>query len=306
MSAGDETAPVGAAPGRVSSAFRSFARSRFSSLPAPLRRTMLHARGRYAPWEDGFDFTPPRPGRAEVIGAPDFVGIGVQKAGTTWWFRLVTSHPLVAHRDDIHKERHFFDRFAARAFGVEEVRRYHGWFPRPVGTVTGEWTPDYLHLSWVPPLLAEAAPDAKLLVLVRDPVERFRSGLSHHREHRGALTAEAYADALARGFYDHALGQWERVFPREQILVLQYERCVRDPMGELQKTYRFLGLPYFEPRELEARVNGGREQTMLSDDALRRLRDVYAPDVQALVDRIPEVDLALWANFCGSARACKW
>ena len=163
---------------------KDLARSTFLTLPAPVRRAVLHTGGRFAPWEDGFDFTPPQPRPGEVAGPPDFVGIGAQKAGTTWWFALIASHPGVAQRDDIHKERHFFDRFAARSFGAEQCTQYHGWFPRPAGMVTGEWTPDYMHLGWVPSLLADAAPRTRLLVLLRDPVERFQSGLAHHRGHR--------------------------------------------------------------------------------------------------------------------------
>lgn len=280
------------------------ARSTFLKLPEPMRRAILHARGRYAPWEDGFDFTPPRPAPGEISGPPEFVGIGAQKAGTTWWFGLVASHPGVAHRDDIHKERHFFNRFAARSFGSEECARYHAWFPRPVGMVTGEWTPDYLHLGWVPPLLAEAAPRARLLVLLRDPVERFRSGLAHHRGHWGALTAEAYADALVRGFYAQALEEWTRHFPREQILILQYERCVRDPLGELQRTYNFLDLPPFIPDGVAERVNESRAaQLTLPEDARRRLCELYAPDVLALSASTSEIDTRLWPNFASLIRA---
>jgi hypothetical protein len=287
----------------VATRLRDLARSTFSTLPAPMRRAVLYARGRYAPWEDGFDFTPPRPGPGEVTGAPDFVGIGAQKAGTTWWFGLIASHPRVAHRDDIHKERHFFNRFAARSFGSAECAQYHAWFPRPEGAVTGEWTPDYLHLGWVPPLLAEAAPRARLIVLLRDPVERFESGLAHHREHRGALTAEAYTDALVRGFYGQALGEWTRHFPPEQILVLQYERCVQDPLGELQRTYRFLDLAPFTPDEVTKRVNGSRARLTLPDGARRRLRELYAPDVLALATSTPDIDPSLWPNFTRLVRA---
>lgn len=287
-----------AATGNVSTTLRDLARSTFLVLPEPMRRAVLHAGGRYAPWEDGFDFAPPRPGPGEVSGPPEFVGIGAQKAGTTWWFGLVASHPGVAHRDDIHKERHFFNRFAASSFGAGERARYHAWFPRPSGMVTGEWTPDYLHLGWVPPLLAEAAPRAKLLVLLRDPVERFRSGVAHHRGRNGALTAGAYSDALARGFYGQALSEWMRHFPREQMLVLQYERCVRDPLGELQRTYRFLDLPPFVPDEISERVNESRTQLALPGDARLRLRELYAPDVLSLVAGMPEIDTRLWPNFC--------
>jgi hypothetical protein len=282
---------------------RDFARTTFSSLPAPMRLAILHARGRYAPWEEGFDFTPPTPGAGEVTGPPEFVGIGAQKAGTTWWFDLVIAHPLVAHRTDVHKERHFFDRFATRAFGPEECVQYHGWFPRPTGAITGEWTPDYLHQGWVAPLLAQAASQARLLVLLRDPVERFRSGLAHHREHRGTSSAEVYTDALVRGFYDQALGHWVRHFPREQILVLQYERCVQDPLGELQRTYRFLDLPAFTPEVVAERVNRSKGWLALPDDARRRLVELYASDVLALAASTPDVDLDLWPNFSSLVRA---
>ncbi|HTU37560.1 MAG TPA: sulfotransferase [Acidimicrobiales bacterium] len=282
---------------------RDLARSTFLRLPASMRQAVLHARGRFAPWEDGFDFTPPVPGPGEVAGPPDFVGIGAQKAGTTWWFGLIASHPEVAHRADIHKERHFFDRFATNSFGPEDCAQYHGWFPRRAGTVTGEWTPDYLHLGWVPPLLMETAPRAQLLVLLRDPVERFGSGLAHHRGHRGALTAEVYADALVRGFYGQALEEWRRHYPPEQILVLQYERCVQDPWGELERTYQFLGLPPFRPDAVTEHVNKKRTEVALPDDACRRLREVYAPDVMKLVESTPDVEPSLWPNFSRLVRA---
>lgn len=281
---------------------RDVARSAFLALPAPLRRTALHAAGRYAPWENGFDFTPPPCRAGEVTGPPEFVGIGAQKAGTTWWFSLVTSHPDVAHRVDLHKERHFFDRFVARSFDASDCARYHGWFPRPAGKITGEWTPDYLHHSWVPPLLAEAAPRSRLLVLLRDPVERFRSGVAHHRAHRGALTTEVYADALERGYYGRSLALWTRHFDPEQVLVLQYERCVADPLAELDRTYRFLGLAPFEPADVVRRVNDRRVDVELAADARHRLTELYAPDVAALAAGTGQIDLSLWPNFASLVR----
>ncbi len=161
------------------------------------------------------------------------------------------AHPDVFSRDDIHKERHFFGRYATRPFGPQECSLYHEWFPRPPGRLTGEWTPDYIHLPWVPALLARAAPRARLLVLLRDPVDRFRSGLAHRRRDRGRLTVEAWQDGIERGFYDEALHRWLAHFPPEQILVLQYEHCVADPAGQLARTYRFLGLEPFVPQRWE-------------------------------------------------------
>ena len=269
----------------------------FSKLPPSARLAFLHARGRYAPWEEGFDFTPPALGPGEVTGAPEFVGIGVQKAGTTWWHGLVAAHPQVSVRPDIHKERHYFDRFAVKAFGPADVAQYHGWFPRRPGTVAGEWTPDYLHLAWVPGLLARAAPEARLLVLLRDPIERLRSGLSHHRAQRGRVTAEVWADAVDRGFYDQQLAGWASFFPPDRILLLQYETCVADPAGELARTYRFLGLDPFVPEGLSRRVSATTRTVPLPHDVRERLVDLYTADVSALAKNHPELELRRWPNF---------
>jgi len=52
---------------------------------------------------------PPPPPPGFVTGPPDFVGVGAQKAGTTWWFRLIEAHPGVYHDPDQRPELHFFD-----------------------------------------------------------------------------------------------------------------------------------------------------------------------------------------------------
>ena len=258
---------------------------------------MLHRAGLFAPWEAGFDPTPPPPAAGEATGPPDFVGVGVQKAGTSWWNELVCAHPAVTARPDIHKERHYFARYAVEAFGADDVARYHGWFPRRPGTLAGEWTPDYLMFPWVPPLLARAAPEARVLVLLRDPVERFRSGLSF-RLAQGAHDAEAVrADAVRHGWYGRHLRELAAHVDPARILVLLYERCATDPAGELARTYAFLGLDPFVPDDVRREVNTSGVKVTLHEDARRRLAELYAPDVALLADDHPELDLGLWPNF---------
>jgi Sulfotransferase domain len=277
---------------------RDQARKAFLRLPPGARRTVLHALGRYAPWEEGFDHTPPPPPPGERTGPPDFVGIGVQKAGTTWWYGLITAHPSVSSRQGFHKERHFLDRYGANPFRAADVERYHGWFPRPAGTITGEWTPDYFSYPWAPRLLRRAAPDVRLLLLLRDPVDRFRSGLTHLGTMGAPRDATAVTDAIQRGFYDRLLRGWLEAFDRDQMLVLQYERCVADRDTELARTFLHLGL---EPRTPppEARGSSGRPRPTddLDEEVRARLVDLYATDVAALAARLPELDLRLWPNF---------
>lgn len=278
---------------------RAAAAAAFGRLPAGIRRAVLHRTGRFAPWEDGFDFTPPLPGPDEVTGPPDFVGIGAQKAGTTWWYELLAAHPGVWSRPDLHKERHFFDRFGAAGFGTEDALGYGRWFPRRPGTVTGEWTPDYLHWPWVPELLARAAPDARILVMLRDPVERFCSGLAHEWRNGAPRRPATVADAVARGRYFHALQRWWDHFDRSRILVLQYERCVDDTRSQLARTYEFLGLDgTFVPAGLERPVGATGSGRFVPDEELRRrMVAVYEADVAALVDHVPDLDVTRWPNF---------
>lgn len=258
---------------------------------------MLRGTGNFAPWEDGFALTPPVPAPGEVIGPPDFVGIGVQKGGTSWWYELIAAHPGVSASEGIHKERHYLSHFGLEPFGPAEVEHYHGWFPRRAGTITGEWTPDYLSYPWVPALLAQAAPEAKLLVIVRDPVERFRSGLSF-RLSMGALATEATeSEAVRQGFYAASLRRFLDYFPADQLLVLQYEQCAADPAGQLAVTYRFLGLADHVPEDLRREVNVSGAKVAIHPDARRRLIDLYAPDVDELVASFPGIDRSLWPNF---------
>jgi Sulfotransferase domain len=274
-------------------------RRAFMRLTPSQRLALLHAVGRFAPWEGGFDFTPPPLAEGEQAGPPDFVGIGVQKAGTTWWHQLISSHPDVWSRADLHKERHFFDRFGAKPFRASDIVAYHGWFPRPEGKVTGEWTPDYFTMPWTPPLLQAAAPAAKLLLLLRDPVERFRSGLDHQKQVGLPCDGATIADAVNRGFYDRALSWWEEHFDHRQLLILQHERCVVDRDRQLGATFAFLGLDDHRvpETELPSRAGASSASSSLPDELRQRLVDLYAPDVLAVASRLPEVDLSLWPNF---------
>lgn len=269
-------------------------------LPRGLRDRIRRSVGPFAPWEAGFDHTPPRPGPGEQPAPPDFVGIGAQRAGTTWWFDLLVDHPGVFHRPGVHKELHYFSRFTTDQFDQSSIDTYHQWFSRPSGCLCGEWTPDYMTQSWVAPLLDAAAPETHLLVILRDPVERFISGVVHSE--MGALSHEGllFADAVERGMYARALASWRKAIVSGRLLVLQYERCVSDPAGELARTYRFLGLDDAHiPRDLTVPKSPTPESARveLSPDARRRLVQLYRDDVEELASLLPDLDVSLWPNF---------
>lgn len=233
-----------------------------------------------------------------TVGPPDFVGVGAQRSGTTWWYRLIVRHPdVVADRGD--KERHFFESFCNETPSAEELTTYDRLFPRPPHALRGEWTPRYMFDPWTPPLLARAAPRAKLLVLLRDPIERYRSGLALAVNQGRPVTETVHNLSLARGLYLQQLERLLRYFDRERLLVLQYERCARDTVAELRTTYAFLELNAIAPPRdvLAQRPNLSEAKPALTPELEQELRRTYVPEVAALVEHFPEIDLDLWPNF---------
>lgn len=242
---------------------------------------------------------PPCPPGWEV-GPPDFVGVGAQKAGTTWWFRLVSSHPRVHQDENQRPELHFFDRYHSEWPSEDGIERYHRLFPRPPGSLAGEKTPEYMADYWVPAMLREAAPDARLIVLLRDPIERYRSALTHGSLRDWPKERRTESDVFHRGLYVPQLQRLADHFDRSRILILQYERCIVDPAGELAKTFRFLGLEDHALTEDELRRPWHPTRVEKVDIVAQRqalLQRLYERDVQALSTVVPDLDVTLWPNF---------
>ena len=246
---------------------------------------------------------PPRPPPCPAgwqTGPPHFVGVGTQKAGTSWWNALIHRHPAVHRAGGQPKELHFFDSAWEEPFGQWDFERYRRYFPRPPGGVTGEWTPGYLIDFWTPELIARAAPDARILVLLRDPLERFRSGITHQLAvSRADLTHRDIQGAFGRGLYAPQMRRLLDAFPAERVFVGQYEACRADPATELARTFRFLGLKGVElsADAYRAEVNPTTRPKFEPTPSLRRaLLDGYAPDMEQVAAIVPSVDLSLWPS----------
>jgi hypothetical protein len=274
-------------------------------LPLDQRADLRHLLGRFHPGEDGFDLTPPRSRPGETTGPPDYVGVGATASGSAWWHRLLLDHPGVAWRPDLPPARHFLSHFAAEPFGPGSVARYHGWFPRRDEMLAGEWTPTYASFPWVAPLLAEAAPGARVLFMVRDPVARLGVALADAAERRVAQAGTATAEAIDGGCYGTQLRQLLRYVPAHRVLVLQYERCLEDRDGQLAATYRFLGLDdTYRPRRWP-RPSPPRPAPVagpLDPDTRDRLVALYADEVAELHALAPALDLDRWPLFADQGR----
>ena len=241
--------------------------------------------------------TPPTAPPGWTAGPPDFVGVGTMRSGTSWWWSRMVCHPGIALPNP-YKEAHFFDHYG-RVADVDPAE-YHRYFPRPSGTLTGEWTPRYIYDFWTPPMLRRLAPAAKILVSLRDPVERYLSALAF-AESRGFAPSQSMLHyQYERSLYGRQLQTLLAHFPREQVLVLQYERCVTDIPGQIRRTLEFLGLDPADWRPGDApadRVNAGRAEKPRLDAATRAaLETALAADLADVLALCPELDPGLWPS----------
>lgn len=162
---------------------------------------------------------------------PTFLGIGVPRAGTTWLYNLLASHPDVyvpARR----KEIHYFDQH------YDQGLEWYGKFFPSASRVTqyralGEITPHYLYCDHCPERIARMISIKALILLLRDPVDRAHSHYGHRvRLDNFSGSFESflmeYPEALDWGYYARNLKSYLRHFDREQMLILIYERALTD------------------------------------------------------------------------------
>jgi len=227
---------------------------RIPTIPEPVRAVL-----RNGVWAYGWATSPFRP-------LPGFLVIGAQKAGTTALYAYLREHPAITGPS--WKEVSFFDRHYARGEAW-----YRGNFPnnlRVRGDLVGEASPSYLFHPLAPERVAGLVPEAKLIALVRNPVDRAYS----HYQHEVALGREplSFEDALAaederlrgeeerlvadptyfshawwnytyraRGLYAEQLERWLAVFAGEQLLVVPSDDLSADPGAAYARVLEFLG-----------------------------------------------------------------
>jgi hypothetical protein len=169
----------------------------------------------------------------------------------------------------------------ARACGIGVAGSAGDWWSVLAGV---PWLGDAIHDPWK--LAALGSPDARLLVMLCDPLARFATD-----QVVGPVRASANA-SFQRGLYADLLMRLWRVVPREQVLVLQQERCVRDTKTELTRTLEFLK-PHGRPLDTLPSPPS-KSPTSLRDDQRRTLARAYAPENQRLASLVPDLDLDLW------------
>jgi hypothetical protein len=231
---------------------------------------------------------------------PDFLLIGAQKCGTTTLYRALRDHPEVAWSTP--KEVHYFDKHHRRGPAF-----YRSHFPSRVRLAwrslargrrirVGEGSPQYLFHPRAPERARALVPEAKLLALVRDPVDRAWSHyrMAERKERAGRPFADIVEDQIARlagrealdlreewkahfgdgdkpylakGIYVDGLANWLRHFPRERLLVIHSADLFERPEATLAEVQAFLGLRTWSPPTV-GQHNAEREAPL--DPAVRQ------------------------------------
>ncbi|MBN1667385.1 MAG: sulfotransferase domain-containing protein [Anaerolineales bacterium] len=211
---------------------------------------------------------------------PDFIIVGAQRGGTTSLYNYLISHPAVFPA--FIKETHFFDLHYKRGIGWYRacfpwlVQKKHFYQTYQQKALSGEATPYYLFHPHVPVRVWQALPAVKLIVVLRNPVQRAFS--HYHHEFKQGYEQRTFEQAVAwemenmvsdpdryvpaqgrpgfehmhhsyvsRGLYLAQLQNWLQHFPREQLLVLSSEAFYHEPARILTETCQFLGLPGWVP-----------------------------------------------------------
>lgn len=201
---------------------------------------------------------------------PYFYVVGGQKCATTTLYALLRQHTGVflpdmkeSHFFSLPEPEHHYTDYAAERMNRTTIRSEEEYLAlfRPTGEqLSGEICPTYLYSDVAADRIAAVRPDAKIILLLRDPPARSFSAY-RHMQAGGAETATTFDEALAleeahkrdgwqamshyvsASLYAAQVQRYYARFPREQILVMTFEVFTKDPVQSANRILDFIGLP---------------------------------------------------------------
>lgn len=234
---------------------------------------------------------------------PNFFIIGAMKAGTTLLWDVLNQHPdtFMSQR----KEPHYFSFLSEGFFALEgaraarmELSTYQALFADSGNALAiGEASTSYLRTPGVAEQIHQLIPAAKLICVLRNPVERayshylwmVRLGIETESTFAAALAQEqsrirqdsSYGRYLTTGQYHHQLQNYLHLFSREQIFICLLEDLTHKPAETYTQIYDFLGIDNTFVGDMGIRRNpSGRPKSRWLNDLISRpnpLRDFMQP-----------------------------
>jgi len=247
---------------------------------------------------------------------PDFLIIGGQRCGSTFFYNCLKQHPNIKTTLR-RKEIHFFDNnfhkgiFWYKSYFPTIPSKYFNKYLFNQEVITGEASPYYLLHPLVPSRVHSIIPNAKLIILLRNPIDRAYS--HYNQQYRKSTETHSFRKAidlekeriegeikkilndefhyshllrnysyLTRGIYINLIKNWREYFPKNQFLIIKSEELFKNPKNILAKTFKFLDLPNYENITFK-RANQGKYPKM--DSRIRiELTEYFRPYNQQLYD----------------------
>jgi hypothetical protein len=201
----------------------------------------------------------------------DFVGIGTGKAGTTWISEMLDAHPDICMSEP--KEVHYFNKRGSYFLNTENSNYNKGfqWYKNHFrhcryGQLIGEFSPKYFFDLQAPERIKQTFPDVKLIVCLRDPVDRAFSQynfVTHYmkkeiRSFEEVIRTEP--EYVEKGLYCKHLERYFQYFGKNQVHIIWFEEIKNHPDEALKKLFQFLGVDEtFNPLNLNKKINSARQ-----------------------------------------------
>lgn len=227
------------------------------------------------------------------MSSPAWLGIGAQRSGTTWFTELLCQHPGMGLGSNGRKEQHLLHKVGD---GLADEADYLELFPDD-GVARGEWTPQYLRHVTAPATAARVlSPGAPVLVLLRDPVERFLSAMrlaatraKNPWPYPVPVTVQAFS-----GCYADQLAMWSQHIGSRRMMVMVYEHVQRDPQAAADSVWHRLGMGPVGLRDVDepSRSSSGAEWEP-PEGLIDSLRALYRPQ-RARLESEWGLDLSAW------------
>jgi hypothetical protein len=224
---------------------------------------------------------------------PDFIIIGAAKCGTTTLWRNLQRHPDVFMAEP--KEPEFFSRDDRYALGLESYKAIFA--PAGENMICGEASTTYTrapHFGDVAGRMADAVPDARLIYLMRHPVERTYSNYRHRmRLDVPRMTFEEALDAdpifIDTSLYMMQIERYLARFPREALHCVLLEDLKRDPASTMRGVLRHIGAREVDVTS-EGAVASNTAASGADDFARQRLRRIkrFLPGYHRVKGAIPD------------------
>ncbi|MBO7447902.1 sulfotransferase domain-containing protein [bacterium] len=246
---------------------------------------------------------------------PSFIIIGAQRCGTTSLYDYLSHHPQIIPSPV--KELFYFDDYYTRP-----IEWYKSFFPTKkeqeklerdlvASVITGEASPSYFFHPYAAKRIKETLPQIKLILVLRDPIERAYSHYNHiKRLNREPLSFEEAIEKeqeritpdieklakdefykadqrrdysyLTRGYYAKQLKEWFKHFPKEQLLIVQSEEFYRETPKVYNEIVEYLGLNSYTLPTFEAK--NALKYAKMAPETKEKLKAYFAPKNEELYE----------------------